>query len=55
MSDVEGEETFDENEDTEAHETADGEEEQLGEEEGGEEEQQEEEEEEVGGVHFLTS
>ena len=56
MSDVEGEDTFDENEDTEAHETADGEgegeEEQLGDEEGGEEEQQEEEEEEVGGVPF---
>ena len=52
MSDVEGEDTFEETEDTEAHETADGgEEEQLGEEEGGEEEQQEEqEEEEVGGV-----
>ena len=54
MSDVEAEETFDETEDTEAHETADGEgdeeEEQLGEEEGGDEEQQEEqEEEEVGG------
>ena len=50
MSDVEGEETFEETEDTEAHETAEGEgegeEEQLGEEEGGEEEQ---EEEEVGG------